>query len=236
MNATDVRDRKVVVIGGSSGIGLAVAKAAIGAGATVVIGSSKATNVDAAVQQLGDRAKGYAVDVTDEAGVEAFFTRAGSFDHLVFTAGDWGAPPFDWDIGRAQASSAVRFWGALTAIKYGRDAISEHGSITLTNGAVAHRPRRGTAVGSAMAGAIEHLVRGLAIDLAPVRVNAVCPGIVLTGIWDTFSEEQLRQMTKRLPLPRGADPAEVAEAYLYLMRGTYTTGQVLRVDGGYTLI
>jgi NAD(P)-dependent dehydrogenase (short-subunit alcohol dehydrogenase family) len=231
-----LRGRKVVVIGGSSGIGFAVAKAALDAGATVVVGSSKAVNVEAAVERLGEGAEGFAIDVTDEAGVAAFFARIGPFDHLVFTAGDWGAPPFDWDITRAQAGSAVRFWGALTAIKYGRDAISEHGSITLTNGAIAHRPRKGTAVVSAMAGAIEHLTRGLAIDLAPVRVNAVCPGVVLTGIWDTVSEEQLRQMTKRLPLPRGGDATEIAEAYLYLMRGTYTTGQVLRVDGGYTLI
>jgi NAD(P)-dependent dehydrogenase (short-subunit alcohol dehydrogenase family) len=236
MSGEDVRGKKVVVIGGSSGIGLAVAKAVLDAEATVVIGSSKATNIKVAVGQLSERAQGFVVDVTDEASVEAFFARVGPFDHLVFTAGDWGAPPFEWDIARAQAGSAVRFWGALTAIKYGRDAISEHGSITLTNGAIAHRPRKGTAVASAMAGAIEHLIRGLAIDLAPVRVNAVCPGVVLTRVWETFSEEQLRQMTKRLPLPRGGDPSEVAEAYLYLMRGTYTTGQVLRVDGGYTLI
>jgi NAD(P)-dependent dehydrogenase (short-subunit alcohol dehydrogenase family) len=236
MSETDLHEKRVVVIGGSSGIGFAVATAALNAQATVIIGSSRATNVGAAVQHLGKRAEGFVVDVTHEGSLEAFFARLGRFDHLVFTAGDWGAPPFDWDIKRAEAASAVRFWGALTAIKYARDGISEHGSITLTNGAIAHRPRKGTAVGSAMAGAIEHLIRGLAIDLAPVRVNAVCPGIVLTGIWDRVSEEQLQRMTKRLPLPRGGDPTEVAEAYLYLMRGTYTTGQVLRVDGGYTLI
>ena len=90
-----------------------------------------------------------------------------------------------------------------------------------------------------MAGAVEHLTRALALDLAPLRVNAVCPGLVLTEVWDSIPEdrreEQLRRMTARLPLPRAGDPAEIAEAYLYLIRGTYSTGQVLIVDGGFTL-
>src|SRR4029434_9596920 len=112
--------------------------------------------------------------------------------------------------------------------------------ITLTDGVVAHRPRKGAALNTAMAGAVEHLTRSLAVDLAPVRVNAVCPGLVLTEVWNSIPEEQratqLRKMTERLPLPRAGDPAEIAEAYLYLMRGSYATGQVLVVDGGMTLI
>ena len=85
---------------------------------------------------------------------------------------------------------------------------------------------------TAVAGAIEHLTRGLAVDLAPVRVNAVCPGIVLTDRTKQLPEEMLKAFTARLPLPRGGEPAEAAEAYLYLMRAGYTTGQVLWVDGG----
>lgn len=91
-----------------------------------------------------------------------------------------------------------------------------------------------------MAGAIEHLTRALAVDLAPVRVNAVCPGLVLTEVWNSIPDEtraeQLRRMTARLPLPRAGEPDEVAEAYLHLIRASYSTGQVLIVDGGMTLI
>jgi NAD(P)-dependent dehydrogenase (short-subunit alcohol dehydrogenase family) len=134
----------------------------------------------------------------------------------------------------------VRFWGALAAIKHAQGRITTRGSITLTNGVVAHRPRKGAALNTAMAGAIEHLTRALAVDLAPVRVNCVCPGFVLTEVWNSIPEEtrqeQLRRMTSRLPLPRAGEPSEVAEAYLYVMRGGYTTGQVLVVDGGTTLI
>jgi len=134
----------------------------------------------------------------------------------------------------------VRFWGALTVIKHAHKSISPGGSITLTDGMIAHRPSKGSAVSTAMAGAVEHLTRGLAVELAPIRVNAVCPGLIHTGVWDSIPEErraqQFEQMTKRQPLPRVGEPEEAAEAYLYLMRGGYTTGQVLHVDGGSSVV
>ena len=239
MSDSTLRGRKVVVIGGTSGIGFGVARAARDAGATVVVASSSVANVEAAIQRLGDGVEGSAVDVTNEADVANFFERIGPYDHLVFTAGDWGArgggPPAGWDITSAGAIFAVRFWGAVIAVKYGHRLISQDGSITITDGAMAHRPRRGAALNAAMLGAIEHLARGLAVDLAPVRVNAVCPGLVRTEALKNVPEEQLLKMTGRQPVPRPGDPAEIAEAYLYLMRGTYTTGQVLRVDGGSAL-
>lgn len=245
MAKSTLNAQRVVVIGGSSGIGFAVAKRALADGATVVIGSSSAANVGAAVKRLGAGATGSAVDVRDEASVAAFFERTGAFDHLVFTAGDWGAirgaPPIaEMDLTAAHAVFTVRFWGAIAAVKHAQGRISTHGSITLTDGVVAHRPRKGAALNTAMAGAIEHLTRSLAVDLAPLRVNVVCPGLVLTEVWNSIPEdrraEQLRKMTERMPVPRAGDPSEVAEAYLYLMRGDYTTGQVLIVDGGMTLI
>jgi NAD(P)-dependent dehydrogenase (short-subunit alcohol dehydrogenase family) len=95
---------------------------------------------------------------------------------------------------------------------------------------------KGAAIATAMAGSIEHLVRGLAFELAPVRVNVVCPGFVLTERSKLYPEELLKRYTSTLPLPRSATPAEAAEAYLYLMRGGYTTGQVLIVDGGRSLV
>lgn len=235
-SSTSLAGKCVVVIGGASGVGLAVAAAALREGARVVVASSQETNVQEAVARLGAGATGSAVDVSDEAAVAAFFERQGAFDHLAFTAGDWGGsfidPTRDVDLAAARAGFNVRFWGALAVAKYGCRTISEGGSITLTGGMLAHRPMKGAPVVTAAAGAIEHLTLGLAVDLAPIRVNAVCLGIVLTDRTNMMPEAMLQAFTARQPLPRGGDPAEAAEAYLYLMRAGYTTGQVLRVDGG----
>jgi NAD(P)-dependent dehydrogenase (short-subunit alcohol dehydrogenase family) len=245
MPVASLQDRRVVVIGGSSGIGFAVAERVLREGAQAVIGSSGAARVEDAVKRLGPGASGSAVDVRDEASVAAFFDHTGPFDHLVFTAGDWdalrrGGVVAELDLAAASAIFSVRFWGALAAIKHAHGRIAPSGSITLTNGVVAHRPRKGAALNTAMAGAIEHLTRALAVDLAPVRVNAVCPGFVLTEVWNSIPEErraeQIRAMTARLPVPRAGNPDEVAEAYLYLLRASYSTGQVLIVDGGMTLV
>jgi NAD(P)-dependent dehydrogenase (short-subunit alcohol dehydrogenase family) len=234
---TDSLDGKtVVVIGGASGVGFAIAAAARDAGARVVIGSSQAAKVEAAVAARGGGVTGAVIDVADEASVAGFFEAQGPFDHLAFTAGDWGgnmyAPTRDMDLTAARDGLNVRFWGALAVAKHGCRSIAADGSITLTGGLLAHRPMKGAPLVTAVAGAIEFLTLGLAVDLAPVRVNAVCLGIVMTERTRSMPEARLRAFTERLPLPRGGEPAEAAEAYLYLMRGGFTTGQVLRVDGG----
>ncbi len=240
MSVRTLRGQTVVVIGGSSGVGFAVAEGALAEGARVVIGSSNQARIDAAARRLGDGASGAKVDVRDEASVAAFFAALERFDHLVFTAGDQAAnvpaPLSELDIGAADEGLKVRFWGALLAIKHAQPHLSARGSITLTDGLLAHMPRKGVPLATAFMGAMEHLVRGLALDLAPLRVNSVCPGPMLTERLAPWPVEVIRQMTERQPLPRAADPAEVAQAYLYLMRGSYTTGQVLIVDGGRMLI
>ncbi|MEQ8859289.1 MAG: SDR family oxidoreductase [Pseudomonadales bacterium] len=251
MASADLHNRTVAVIGGTSGIGFAVARRCLDQGARVHVGSRDPARVEAAVARLGASggikasASGGEVDARDEASVAAFFEQAGALDHLVYTAGDWDtvrtSNPIDaLDLDIAQGVFGVRFWGALLAVKHALPRLGERGSITLTNGMVAHRPRKGAALNTAMAGAVEHLTRSLAVDLAPRRVNAVCPGIVLTEVWERMPEEQrdaqIRRMTERQPLARAADPGEVAEAYLYSMCGTYTTGQVFLVDGGMSLV
>jgi NAD(P)-dependent dehydrogenase (short-subunit alcohol dehydrogenase family) len=236
--------KRIVIIGGTSGIGFAVAEGAIADGAEVVVGSSQAANVETATRKLGNRASGEVIDVKAEDTVAAFFGKVGPFDHLVFTAGDWGGRGprvmTETDLAKAADLYAVRHWGALATIKYGLAQMRGGGSITLTNGMIAHRPRKGTALSTAMAGGIEHLTRGLAVDLAPIRVNAVCPGAIRTQVWNSIPaenrEQQFKSMTERLPISRIGEPNEVAEAYLYLMRAGYTTGQVLLVDGGGSVV
>lgn len=235
--------KRIAIVGGGSGIGYAVAEACLAAGAAVTIASTNRTRLEAAAKNLGANARADEIDVRDEASVEAFFARASGFDHIVTTAGDWGGarrkPVAELDIDSGKSLFAVRFWGAFLLAKHGAKTLAPDGSITFTNGMVAHRPSKGSAVSTAMAGAIEHLTRGLAVELAPIRVNAVCPGLILTGVWDSIPQErreaQLAAMTKNQLLPRAGEPSEVAKAYLYLITGGYTTGQVLFVEGGSAL-
>ena len=236
--------KRVVVVGGSSGIGFAVAQAAKGQGAKVVIASSKDAHVATAIQRLGEGVAGFTMDVTDEASVEARFSDFGAFDHLAFTAGDWGGPRRSAfgaiDLDAAEALFAVRFWGAMRVVKHAHRWLPHDGSITLTNGMIAHRPAKGAVMSAAMAGAVEHAALALSVELAPIRVNMVCPGYVKTEVWASMAEAErdafLARMTARQPLARAAEPSEVAEAYIYLMRGGYTTGQVMRLDGGWSVV
>jgi len=236
-------DKRILIVGGGSGIGFAVADAALREGAAVTIASSQADRVAQAAARLDGAVGARPLDLTDEAAVRAFFADGDGFDHIVTTAGDWGGPrrgPLaDLDLEAAAGVFRVRFWGALALAKYGAPTLSEGGSITFTDGMVAHRPSKGSAVSTAMAGAIEHLTRGLAVELAPLRVNCVCPGLIRTGVWDRIPEPQreaeFARLTARQLLPRIGEPAEVAEAYLFLMRSGYTTGQVLYVEGGSAL-
>jgi NAD(P)-dependent dehydrogenase (short-subunit alcohol dehydrogenase family) len=235
-NATRSLDgKRVIVIGGSSGIGFAVAALAREIGAEIVIASSTAANVDAAVERLPGTT-GRTVDLRDETSIARFFANLGAFDHLAITAGDWGGTMFaatrDLDLAAARDLLEVRFWGALAAVKHASQTIAANGSITLTSGMLAHRPRKGAPLVTAGGGAVEHLARGLAMDLAPVRVNAVCPGIVLTDHVKQMPEAMLQSIVAPLPVPRGASPTEAATAYVYLMLNSYATGQILPVDGG----
>ncbi len=228
--------RHIVILGGSSGIGFAVAEAALAAGATVRIGSTNAAKIEDALARLGPQASGAIVNTTDEASLAAFFGSLGQIDHLVHTAGDrlprgLAIGP-EFDLAAAQGAMGARFWGPLLAIKHALPKLSPEASVTLTAGLYAHRPTKGSSMSTAIAGAVEHLARGLAVDLAPVRVNAVTPGLISTEMWAKIPEDAQGAMTKAQPLPRMGFPAEAAEAYLYFMRAGFTTGQVAVVDGG----
>jgi len=235
-----LQDKKVVVIGGTSGIGLAVARMAAEERAQVIVASSSADKVEGAQAALPTGTQALRLDVRDESAIEAFFNSIGKFDHLVYTAGDWPLPlgieVAEMDIPKAADIFSIRFWCALASIKHAVKHIHPDGSITLTDGSLGGRARKGAPVLAAMAAAVEHLVRALALDLAPVRVNGVAPGGVETPT-DDPSKLQAREavkdrLKKTLPLGRLGQPEEIAQAYLYLMKGGYTTGQIMFVDGG----
>ena len=232
---------RVLIIGGASGIGFAVAKGAAAEGAQVTLASTDPARLNMAAQRLGG-ADMVRLDVTDEPAVMAYFEGSANFDHIVFTAGDWGparrAAIADLNLAEAETLFRVRFWGAVTVAKHGARRLPAGGSYTLTGGMSAHRPQKGSAIATAMAGSVEHLTLGLATELAPIRVNAVCPGAIRTEIWERFPEHLREREFARIShqlLPRIGEPEEVAEAYLYLMRGSYTTGQIIWVEGGSAL-
>lgn len=236
-----LEDKCILVIGGSSGIGFAVARAALDQKARVTICSSNADRARAASERLGG-CDSACLDVTDEAAIKAFFENFGAIDHIVFTAADWDQVGHvdlaDLDLAAGAKLFNVRFWGGFAVAKHAAGKVAPGGSITLTNGMAAHRPQKGLVLSTSMAGAVEHLVKGLATELAPIRVNGVCPGAVRTEAWDELTEDFRAVQEARLAnqlLPRVGETGEIAEAYLYLMRGTYTTGQVLRVEGGWSL-
>jgi NAD(P)-dependent dehydrogenase (short-subunit alcohol dehydrogenase family) len=247
MNGTEkgkgrLEGKRVIVLGGSSGIGRAVAEQALAEGASVLIASSHAGRVEAAANALGPRAQGRALDLTDERAIEAFFATAGDVDHLVYTAGDTLqlAELATADLSAARKAFDIRYWGALAAVKHGSPHIGKGGSIVLTTGIAARRPRPGWAFGASVCGAMEALTRAIAVELAPLRVNAVSPGMIATNLWRNMSEGDRQAMYekagKSLPVGRVGEARDVAAAYLFLMEGAFTTGQTYVVDGGAVLV
>jgi NAD(P)-dependent dehydrogenase (short-subunit alcohol dehydrogenase family) len=236
-----LKDKRIVVLGGSAGIGLAVAELAVREGARVFIGSSNRSRIDDAVARLPG-AEGEVVDLRDAAAVQAFFDRLGRLDHLVYTAGEELvlAPLAELDLVKARQFFELRYWGALTAIKAALPHLARDGSIVLTSGAAAHRPHAGLVIGGSICAAMESVARTLAVELAPIRVNVVTPGFVNTGLWSNLGEDARQKMfagaAARLPVGHVAPPAEIAEHYLGFMRGKYVTGQSLIVDGGGVLV
>ena len=234
--------KRIVVLGGSSGIGFSVAEAAAREGAVVVIASSQQAKLDAAVAQLPSTATGHVVDVNDAASVEALFGRVGAFDHLVYTAGEALAlgSLADTDPAAAQRFFNVRYWGAFFAAKYGAPHIQPGGSIVFTSGTAGRRPRSGWALGASICMAVEGLTRALAVELAPIRVNLVVPGFVKTPLWADMAADDRAAMYEKaegsLLVGHVGEPEEIAEAYLYFMRQSYSTGQSVIVDGGGVLV
>jgi NAD(P)-dependent dehydrogenase (short-subunit alcohol dehydrogenase family) len=235
-----LKDKRVLVIGGGSGIGLGVARGAAREGAAVMIASRDAAKIAAAAQTIG--AASAPIDVRDEDDVARFFAGQDPFDHIAFTAGDWerfaAGPLAELDIEKAAEGMKTRFWGAVAVAKHGATRLPPGGSYTITNGMLAHLPRKGMPLVSASASAGEGLARGLAVDLAPVRVNCVCPGLIRTEMWDQFPApvvEGMTAMTQKQPVPRPGTADEAGEAYLTCMRNTFMTGQVIKIEGGIAL-
>ena len=232
-------DAVVVVVGGTSGIGLATAALAQAEGARVTVVGRDEGRLAAALDQLGAPARGTALDVADEGAVRGLFDSLDHVDHVAMLAGTHAAGEIvDVDTDSLRGPVDNRLWGALYVCKYAAPKMTD-GSITICTGAGVARPRRGAAIVAAAAGGSEMLARAVALEVAPVRVNIIRPGIVDTPLLDRMAGEHRDAMTasmaQRIPLGRIAEPEEIAHAILFLMSNRYVTGSTLTIDGGFSL-
>ncbi len=225
--------QKVVVVGGSSGIGLATAELARNEGAEVMIASRNKERVSAAAEKIG--AKPFVVDVTSDDSVAALFNSVGMVDHVVVTAAQLRSGPFKTvPMDDVRATMEAKFWGSWRVARAAE--IRKGGSLTLVSGFLSIRPRPNSAIVGAANGAIESLARSLALELAPVRVNAVSPGIIDTPIRAAMPEasrqELLAKTAAALPVGRVGVGEDIARQILAFMTIGFASGSVVYIDGG----
>ncbi|MBI3611186.1 MAG: SDR family oxidoreductase [Nitrospirae bacterium] len=231
-----LKNKKVVIVGGSSGIGLGVARKAADVGAEIVIASRSASKLENARSHLRGRVQTEVLDAVNEQSVSDFFRRVGSFDHLVATIRPQGP------VGRflenatdnVRAAFDNKFWGQYYLAKHGAGYVRAGGSITLTSGIASLRSYPGYSAMTTINAAVESLCKTLAVELAPIRVNGVCPGFVDIEAPNDKRAQQIMALIPNLPLARLGTADEIADAYLYLLNNVYSTGTIIVVDGGAT--
>jgi NAD(P)-dependent dehydrogenase (short-subunit alcohol dehydrogenase family) len=233
--------KRVILLGASSGLGLATAKAAAAEGAKVVIVSGNRQRIDQALKELPAGSEGYPVDLGKEENSRDFFHHIGRFDHLVYSAGENLTLNLigETDIDKARQFFNLRFWGAFTAVKYGAPHINPGGSVSLTSGNASIRPGKGWTIAAGICGAMEGLVRALAVELSPIRVNSVMPGVVRSNLWNSMPAADRENLFKAIGeanlVHRVGEVEDIALAFVYLMKQQYGTGQNLVIDGGSVL-
>jgi NAD(P)-dependent dehydrogenase (short-subunit alcohol dehydrogenase family) len=239
--SSDLTGKRVVVVGGKTGIGLGIAQAAHAAGANVTVASRRSVSVTdypelAPFEQL-------VLDISDEEAVRATFDGIDTLDHLIVVAGptdgSWGAF-MDEDMRGARSYLNTKFLGSWACARYAVPKLSSNGSITFLTGGIAARAKIGmTAVTSTFA-AVEALARSLALELGPIRVNAIRPGYIDTDLWNFLSPTDAADVREKVranfPARRIGHPADVAHAALFLMTNPYVTGTVIEVSGGEQLV
>ena len=228
-----LQDKRILIVGGSSGIGLAVTKQACKAGGKVIIASRNAvkmhTNLAAIV---GHEIETYSFDVTSEIETETELREIGAIDHLVITTRPEITPAPFVETGLEQAKMAFesKFWGQYQLIRKAQGHISQDGSIVMTTGIAGEKIFKNFSTMAIINSSTEAFCRSLAVELAPIRVNVVSPGFVAP------KSSEIEKYAQQFPAGKIASPKEVADAYIYLMGSPYTTGMSVVIDGGARLI
>ncbi|SAL36229.1 short chain dehydrogenase [Caballeronia sordidicola] len=231
----NLAEKRVLIVGGSSGIGAASARAFAARGALITIASRNQSKLDFAANEIGGDIVTAILDTTDETSIESFFANANSFDHIVVSAAETASGPIgQLVLAEAYASMNSKFWGAYRIAKAAK--ITDGGSLTLVSGFLSIRPSKSSVLQGAINAALEALARGLALELSPVRVNTVSPGLVATSLWSKLNNEARQAMFEaaaaRLPARCVGQPEDVANAVVYLATTPYATGSTVVVDGG----
>jgi NAD(P)-dependent dehydrogenase (short-subunit alcohol dehydrogenase family) len=234
-NVIDLSGQRVLVIGGSSGIGFATAKLAAELGAAVTVASRSADKTAAAAVAIGGAVEARTIDLTSDAAVAAFFSAEDAYHHVIVTGSQVSmAAVRDLPLDAADAAMDSKFWGFYRVARAAR--IAPGGSLSVVSGFLASRPAAGRALMGAINAALEALVRGLALELKPVRVNAVSPAVVKTEMWSGMNEDARSAMFERVsaayPAGRPAEPVEIARQLLLLAATGYATGTIVMLDGG----
>lgn len=234
MNTT-LANKNVVVIGGTSGIGLAVAKLVAARGANLTIASRTQERLEKAAREIGGNVEIGTIDTLSENSVKDFFANRSDIDHLLNFAGDsMGGGVLDADLPTARKAMKSKFWGQFYVGRYGGVKIKPSGSLNFTGGS-GPRPHQAIATVAANT-ALVVLVEALAKELAPVRVNAVSPYYVNSPMWsgmvDKERQELFDRVAQQLPIGRVAEIEDVAPAYLNIIQSTYITGTNIPVNGG----
>ncbi len=229
-----LKGKRVIVVGGSSGIGLQISRELLASGAKVVVASRSPKKLALAKENLNDSAITLSLDASDELSVQNFFAGIGEFDHLIVTI---KSKHLVCDFANTSTESVhhafdTKFWGQYYLARHCIPYLSKQGSITLTSGIAAQRGYHGFSSISAINGAIESLVKSLAVELAPMRINAVSPGFTERRPKDTVRFDDIKMLGGHPPLNRLGSQKEIADAYLFLMQNKYATGTILTIDGG----
>lgn len=236
----ELKHKNVIIIGGSSGIGLATARLAHQQGAIVTITGTSEATVTRAALAIGPVST-YILDATNEAQVSQFFESFTTIDHVYVAAGTTKLSNIlESAVADQLAAFNLRLLGSIYVVRSAAAKIQPGGSFVFTGGLSTDRPVSGAWVSGIGTAATEQLARVLALDLAPIRFNAVSPGYTDTPMWETVLGENrqsvLDSVAQTLPVKRIAQPDEVAEGVILLMRNESITGEVLHIDGGARLI
>jgi NAD(P)-dependent dehydrogenase (short-subunit alcohol dehydrogenase family) len=240
MSKESLDGRRLVLVGAGSNVGRAIARTASAAGADLVLAGPDADRLGATAAELAGPAVIQPVDLADEGSIAALAERVGAFDHLVSTAAmPANGPVATLELAAVQRAFAAKVIGPLLLAKHLAGRVNEGGSFTFFSGVAAWRPAPERVVMATTNGALAFLVEALAVELAPVRVNAVSPGIVDSGAWDGLAERKdpfLRGVAERNPARRVGSPEDLVQAVLYAIGNPFVTGTVLHVDGGHRLV